>query len=214
MAEIEEIPIDAEGAQESAKDIPEIVGKFQKIFQKIQRLLKKEADQPVQRTSQNRQPQRPSRNLNQKLKQRSQNMRTGPRKTRSRRHPADEQLDKSQWNWIDTLLQAKCFRFCSSSDSTRPAQGVTTTTRGSQTCDIVNGTQKENRSSCNDKQSGDGKSCYDKKAECAEAYESCGSHETERRDSETHLCPQYADATRQAGRGELAAFRARCASLK
>ena len=145
-------------------------------------------------------------------------MRTGPRKTRSRRHPADEQLDKSQWNWIDTLLQAKCFRFCSSSDSTRPAQGVTTTTRGSQKRNIINGThsrwEEENRSSYNDKQSSCGQSCYDKETECSKAYESCGSHQTSRGDPETYLYPQYADGVRQAAQGELAAFRARCASFE
>ena len=86
--------------------------------------------------------------------------------------------------------------------------------RGLQTCDIVNGTQKENRSSDNDKQSGDGTSCYNTPTECSTPCEGCGSHETKRRDSETHLCPQYADGVRQAARGELAAFRARCASLK
>ena len=141
-------------------------------------------------------------------------MRTTPKKTRSLRHPADEQLDKSQWNWIDTLLQAKCFRFCSSSDSTRPAQGVTTTHRGSQTCNIVNGTQEESRSSYSDQQSSNGTSCYYTPTECSKAYEGCGSHQPSRGDPETHLYPQYADGVRQAARGELAAFRARCASFE
>ena len=189
-----------------------------KIFQKIHLPLKNEEDRPERKTSPNP-SQLPNLNQNQKLKQRNQNMRTTPKKTKNqfqwpRRRRADEQQEQNQWNWIDTLLQAKCFRFCSSSDTTKRMQGVTTMHRGLQTSDIINGTQKENRSSCNDKQSGDGTSCSYSQTECAEAYESCGSHETERRDSETHLCPQYADGVRQAARGELAAFRARCASLK
>ena len=145
-------------------------------------------------------------------------MKTIPRKTKNHfqwPRRADEQRGKqNRMSWTDMLWLVKCCQFCSSSDTTTPVQGVTTTTRGSQTCNIINGTQEEICSSHNEQQSSCGKGCYDKKAKCSKARESYGSHETERRDSETHFYPQYADGVRQAARGELAAFRARCASLK
>ena len=149
-------------------------------------------------------------------------MRTTPRKTKNQfqwPHCKDEQRDKqNRRSWTDMLLLAKCCQFCSSSDTMQPPQKETTTPNGSQTCNIINGEhsrwEEESCSSHYDKQSSNGKSCYDTPTKCSKAYEGCGSHETERRDSETHLYPQYADGVRQAARGELAAFRARCASLE
>ncbi len=127
MAEIEEIPIEAEDPPENTQDIHE-----DWIFSLLPR---KEGGQLARRINRSR-----HRNQNQRQNKSQSSMRNirSPRKKRLH-HPADEPGQNNQWSWIAMLLPVKCLEFFNSSGTSGRVRGDHTMPAGSRIYPKVNG---------------------------------------------------------------------------